>query len=89
MLRLHGVYRSRAARNVWLLNEIGVPFEHLPVIQAYRLTEADLAAFMAPLQASPMVVAIVGDTERMPMDALRAIAPVRVLSADEYFKPLD
>jgi len=42
MLRLHGVYRSRAARNVWLLNEIGVPFEHLPVIQAYRLTEADL-----------------------------------------------
>lgn len=43
MLRLHGVYRSRAARNIWLLNEIGLDFEHVPVIQAYRLSEADLA----------------------------------------------
>lgn len=39
MLRLHGVYRSRAARNIWLLEEIGVPYEHVPVVQRYRLTD--------------------------------------------------
>lgn len=39
MLTLYGVYRSRASRPLWLLAEIGMQFRHVPVIQAYRLTE--------------------------------------------------
>jgi glutathione S-transferase len=41
MLKIYGVYRSRASRTIWLCNEMGVPFEHLPVIQAYRLATPD------------------------------------------------
>lgn len=37
MITLYGVYRSRASRPLWLLNEIGLTFQHVPVIQAYRL----------------------------------------------------
>lgn len=37
MLTIYGVYRSRATRNVWLALELGVPFKHVPVIQAYRV----------------------------------------------------
>lgn len=36
MLTIYGVYRSRASRNIWLLDELGVPFRHVPVIQHYR-----------------------------------------------------
>ena len=39
MLTIYGVYRSRASRNIWLANELGVPFRHVPVIQAYRLPD--------------------------------------------------
>lgn len=39
MLSLYGVYRSRALRPLWLLAETQVPFTHIPVIQAYRLTD--------------------------------------------------
>jgi glutathione S-transferase len=46
MLTIYGVYRSRASRNFWLLNELDLEFEHVPVIQAYRL--ADPAAESAP-----------------------------------------
>jgi glutathione S-transferase len=41
MLKIYGVLRSRATRNVWLANELGVPFEHIPVIQVYRLPKPD------------------------------------------------
>lgn len=37
MLTIYGVYRSRASRNIWLANELGMPFKHVPVIQANRL----------------------------------------------------
>lgn len=37
MLTIYGVYRSRATRNIWLANELGIPFKHVPVIQANRL----------------------------------------------------
>lgn len=47
MTTLYGVYRSRASRNLWLLGELGMPFRHVPVIQAYRL--ADPQAADAPL----------------------------------------
>lgn len=57
MLTLYGVYRSRASRPLWLLAEIGLPYIHVPVIQAYRLP--DPAAADAPLSsASPAFRAI-------------------------------
>lgn len=37
MLKIHGVYRSRAFRNIWLAEEMGIPYTVVPVIQAYRL----------------------------------------------------
>jgi glutathione S-transferase len=43
MLKIYGVYRSRATRNIWLANELGMPFEHIPVIQVYRLANPNAA----------------------------------------------
>lgn len=40
MLTIYGVYRSRASRNIWLANELGLDFRHVPVIQHYRLPDA-------------------------------------------------
>jgi glutathione S-transferase len=37
MLTIHGVFRSRASRPIWLCYEAGLAFRHVPVIQAYRL----------------------------------------------------
>ncbi|MFN4155373.1 MAG: glutathione S-transferase family protein [Paracoccaceae bacterium] len=39
MLTIYGVYRSRAIRPLWVLEECNTPFTHIPVIQAYRLTD--------------------------------------------------
>ena len=39
MLTIYGVHRSRASRNIWLAHEIGLQFRHVPVIQAYRLSD--------------------------------------------------
>lgn len=47
MLTIYGVYRSRASRNIWLAEELGVPFKLVPVVQNYRL--ADPTAPGAPL----------------------------------------
>lgn len=41
MLTIYGVTRSRASRIVWLCHELGLPFEQVPVIQAYRLADPD------------------------------------------------
>lgn len=46
MITVYGCYRSRASRPLWLLDEIGMDFAHVPVVQAYRL--ADPAAADAP-----------------------------------------
>lgn len=46
-LTIYGCYRSRASRNIWLANELGLAFTHVPVVQAYRL--ADPQAPGAPL----------------------------------------
>lgn len=57
MITLYGVARSRATRPLWLLYEIGVDFDHVAVIQAYRL--ADPAAADAPVNtASPSFLAL-------------------------------
>ena len=49
MLKIYGVYRSRASRNLWAAGELAIPFEHIPVIQAYRLANPDAAD--APLHS--------------------------------------
>ncbi|PWS34060.1 glutathione S-transferase [Falsiroseomonas bella] len=43
MLTIYGVLRSRASRNVWLAHELGMPFEHVPVIQAGRAEGSGVA----------------------------------------------
>lgn len=47
MLKIYGVYRSRASRTIWLANELDIPFESVPVMQAYRLPDPHAAG--APL----------------------------------------
>ena len=42
-LTIYGCYRSRATRVIWLANELGLPFTHVPVIQAYRLPDPNAA----------------------------------------------
>jgi len=39
MLTIYGVYRSRASRNIWLANELGLSFRHVPIMQRYRLPD--------------------------------------------------
>jgi glutathione S-transferase len=39
-LKIYGVLRSRASRPVWMAKELGIPYEHVPVIQNYRLPHA-------------------------------------------------
>lgn len=57
MLTIHGVTRSRASRIIWLCHEIGIEFEQIPVIQAYRLADPD--ATDAPLNTrSPQFLAL-------------------------------
>lgn len=41
MLSVYGVTRSRASRIIWLCHELELPFEQIPVIQAYRLADPD------------------------------------------------
>ena len=57
MLKIYGVYRSRAARVYWLVRELAVPFESVPVIQANRLS--DPLSAVAPFNTrSPGFLAI-------------------------------
>jgi glutathione S-transferase len=46
-LKIYGVLRSRITRNVWLLEELKLPYERIDVIQIYRLPNPD--ASDAPL----------------------------------------
>ena len=39
MLKIYGVLNSRASRNIWMAMEMGLEFEHVPVVQASRLTD--------------------------------------------------
>ena len=43
MLKIYGVTRSRASRIVWLAEELGIPYEQIPVIQRYKLDDATAA----------------------------------------------
>jgi glutathione S-transferase len=39
MITIYGVYRSRAARALWCAGEAGLAFDHVPVVQAYRVAK--------------------------------------------------
>lgn len=57
MVTIYGVHRSRASRNIWLAEEAGLAFEHVPVIQAYRLADPDAPG--APLHTrAPAFLAV-------------------------------
>lgn len=64
MFTLYGVYRSRASRPIWLLAETGAPFTHVPVIQAYRLTDARAAD--APLNTASAAFLAVNPMGQIP-----------------------
>jgi glutathione S-transferase len=40
-LKIYGVYHSRASRVIWLANELGLPFEHVPVMQRERVPDPE------------------------------------------------
>lgn len=52
-LTIYGIYRSRAARNIWAANELGLAFTHVPVIQVYRLPGGKAAPGAALNTQSP------------------------------------
>lgn len=57
MLKIYGVYQSRASRTYWMARELGLDFESVPVIQARRV--ADPTAADAPFNTrSPGFLAI-------------------------------
>ncbi|HVY15961.1 MAG TPA: glutathione S-transferase family protein [Rhodopila sp.] len=49
-LKIYGVLRSRATRPIWMAKELGLSFEHVPVIQSYRLPNPNAAD--APLNTT-------------------------------------
>jgi glutathione S-transferase len=48
MLTIYGVYRSRASRNIWLAEELGIPFRQVPVIQHYRTVPPGMLHTQSP-----------------------------------------
>lgn len=64
MVTIHGVLRSRASRNIWLLKELGMPYRHVPVIQGYRLPDA--AAPDAPVNTTSPEFLAVNPNGRIP-----------------------
>lgn len=56
MITIYGMYRSRASRPLWLLEELGVPFAHVPVMQEYRMTGGRVHDGMTT--ASPAFLAV-------------------------------
>lgn len=57
MLTIYGVYRSRASRNYWMAEELGIAFTSVPVIQARRLADP-LSPDAAMNTKSPAFLAI-------------------------------
>lgn len=57
MLTIYGVYCSRASRNYWMAEELGIPFKSVPVIQA-RLLADPLAPDARLNTKSPSFLAI-------------------------------
>ncbi len=57
MLTIYGVYKSRATRTLWMAEELGIEYNHIPVIQARKL-EAPLAEGARVNTHSPAYTAI-------------------------------
>ena len=66
MLKIYGVYKSRATRTFWLAGELGLTFEQVPVLQAYKLDDP-MAPGVRTNTRSPEFLAI------NPMGAIPAI----------------
>lgn len=64
MLTIYGCFRSRATRPIWLLYETGTGFDHVPVIQSYRL--ADPGAADAPLHTASAAFLAVNPQGQIP-----------------------
>jgi glutathione S-transferase len=56
-LKIYGVLRSRASRPIWMAKELGIPYEHVPVVQHYRLPDARAADLPLNTQ-SPAFLAV-------------------------------
>ena len=53
MLTIYGCYRSRASRNLWLANELGMEVAHVPVLQTDRVKDKSApGAQMVPASLS-------------------------------------
>jgi glutathione S-transferase len=65
MLTIYGVYRSRASRNIWMAEELGIPFKQVPVIQHYRTVPAGMLHTQSPeflkINASGLIPSIDDD----------------------------
>ena len=70
MLTLYGVYRSRAIRPLWLLEESGTPFTHVPVLQAYRLTDTRAPAILHTAMPEYLAINPLGQVPAMRDGAL-------------------
>jgi glutathione S-transferase len=56
-LKIYGVLRSRATRPIWMAKELRIPYQHVPVIQSYRLPNA-MAADLPLNTQSPAFLAV-------------------------------
>jgi glutathione S-transferase len=63
-LTIYGCYRSRATRTIWLANELGLAFRHVPVVQIYRLPDPN--APDAPLHTGSPAFLEVNPNGRIP-----------------------
>lgn len=63
-MKLYGVVRSRATRPLWVLLETGLPFDHVPVIQSYRLPDPQAPG--APLNTASAAFLAVNPMGQVP-----------------------
>lgn len=58
MVTIYGVHRSRAIRALWAMHELDRPYELVPVIQRYRLSDAEAAELGIVHTKSPSFLAV-------------------------------
>lgn len=64
MIRIYGVHRSRASRNYWLIGELGLSVEEVPVLPAHRVP--DPLAADAPLNTRSLAYRKIAPTGAVP-----------------------
>lgn len=65
VLKIHGALNSRASRNVWLAMELQREFEHIPVVQATRVSDPSVPD--APLNTATESVRRISPRGRIPV----------------------